>query len=385
MEHICLGISGPVLKRSSQPDSNRGSQVLVNHPNKPKPEVGHQRGPQTPAPRFDEKPAPTGKPILKEAFLVDPEDLNPKPKPDHGSDGEPVGERRNQPGQPGLLQMFNAFRSAGAGPGPGPGPRPKKSHPPQRNQPQPKNDRPPRPNPQPKPPGKKRPPPPKQVRPPPIRNGKPKRPKNSHPAPKPSSSYGAPKAPIISDSYGAPKAPVVADSYGAPQAPIVADSYGAPQAPVVEDSYGSPKAPAESYNSPPAPPAAYSGSQDSYSSPQSVPETNYQPAQDSYGSPPQQTYNSVPNLTPDFIPNFESSQKDPTPPSVLKPSSPSDGHGGLISGFLPTATRNNFDESISEFARPEPEKFSFFDDNELPSRSDQLRPGQPAKGELLFI
>jgi hypothetical protein len=45
-----------------------------------------------------------------------------------------------------------------------------------------------------------------------------------------------------------------------------------------------------------------------------------------------------------------------------------------MTGFLPTATRNNFDESISNFARPDPEKFSFFDDNALPARADQSRP-----------
>jgi len=409
----------PVLKRSNQLDQNRGSQVLVQHPTK-QPVLksdpnAHQRGPQTPPPRRDEKVG--NRPVLKEPLLVDPLEQDHKqpesgqkqnlPAPEFDDEQDfPVGERRQSEGRKtGLMQMFNALRSNNRDPHS----RPSHGKPPQRKQA--KNDRPSGPKLQPKQGPKKRPPPPKQLRPPKIRNG-PKRPKNSHRAPKPSSSYGAPKAPLITNSYGAPTAPVISDSYGAPKAPVVDDSYGSPKAPVA-DSYGSPQKAPETYGAPPQAPAAYSAPQQapetygapqqapetygaptqapsSYSPPQQAPETYGAPQQapssygapqqapESYGSPPQAPSSSyqTQNLTPQDVP-FESSQKDPTPPSALKPSS-YDNSGGRGSGFLPTATRNNFDESITDIVKPEPEKFSFFEDSIIPPRSDQNRPREGA-------
>jgi hypothetical protein len=281
----CQRIPGPVLKRSNQPDAaNRGAQVLVKHPPKPSPDAGsgHQRGPQTPAPRKDDRHASSHKPVLKEAFLVDPEEVKPVSDQDDGQD-YPAGDRRNQPEgrTSGLMQMLNALRSSNRDGQPKPNP----AH---RN--------PGRPKPKPKQPSKKRPLPLPKIRPLPIRNNSFKRPKKNQRPPKPSSSYGAPKAPVIADSYGAPKAPVV-DSYGAPQAPVVEDSYGGPKAPPETYSAPAQEAPAEAYNSP-APAAAPAP----YSPPQAAPEAYGapQPAQDSYGSPQQ----SAPNLVQKQLPFF---------------------------------------------------------------------------------
>lgn len=147
---------------------------------------------------------------------------------------------------------------------------------------------------------------------PPRGNYRQPRPKSKKKKKRPS--YDVPMAPVLkaSDVYGAPKAPPIQDNsngYGSPQAPVKAqstDSYGAPQAAALgnSDSYGVPQGPVSN--------------PESYGAPQAS------PLRDDYGSDPAS------------VPSYGGiSGYDPLTVFGSK-------------GFVPTGTRNNFDESIQD-------------------------------------
>eukprot|EP00095_Tigriopus_kingsejongensis_P012604 maker-scaffold531_size145796-snap-gene-0.19 protein:Tk12604 transcript:maker-scaffold531_size145796-snap-gene-0.19-mRNA-1 annotation:"membrane protein" len=183
----------------------------------------------------------------------------------------------------------------------------------------------------PRPPGGKRP-----TRPSTTNKGKfgPRKPSRKHK--KPSGGRDVPMAPVLTktDMYGPPKAHIPsgnynppADSYGSPQAPSQGDSYGSPQAPTQgADSYGAPQSPIQSDNN--------------YGAPQgSVLNSNSPPASEGFG---------------------QLSGYDPVMVFGSK-------------GFVPTGTRNNFDESIQDeigsSKNPDPFRSTFEKSSGRPTKS----------------
>jgi hypothetical protein len=142
-------------------------------------------------------------------------------------------------------------------------------------------------------------------------------------------SYGAPQA-SVEEGYGAPQAPLVQEGYGAPKAPVVQDGYGAPQAAPVQESYGAPQAKPVS---------------DGYSEPSPA-------AGDIYRPPPIKSQSSGYSAA-----TAAAAAKKPlshSPPPVRN----QPYQQGEVIGYVPTAPRNNFGETIDDVVKP-PKELNF--------------------------